>query len=92
MSTATKRGAGTVRSFSRVLLAGCLLPVTAFASFTAPTIKLFPTTVLEEIKHTGDGMMASFDETARSVGCARAIQQAFEAFNLSETRGYETGS
>lgn len=28
--------------------------MTAFASPTAPTIKLFPTTVLEEIKHTGN--------------------------------------
>jgi hypothetical protein len=37
------------------LLSGCLLlPVVAHAGSTAPTIKLFPTTVLEEIKHTGN--------------------------------------
>jgi hypothetical protein len=37
------------------LLTGCLLlPVAAAASPSAPTIKLFPTTVLEEIKHTGN--------------------------------------
>jgi hypothetical protein len=34
-----------------------------------------------EVKHTGDGIMASFDETNAAVGCARAIQQAFDAFN-----------
>jgi hypothetical protein len=39
----------------KLLLAGCLLlPVAAYASSSAPTIKLFPTTVLEEIKHTGN--------------------------------------
>ena len=31
-----------------------LLPVAASAAKSAPTIKLFPTTVLEEIKHTGN--------------------------------------
>jgi class 3 adenylate cyclase len=35
------------------------------------------------VKHTGDGIMASFDDTTASVQCARAIQQAFEAFNLA---------
>jgi len=35
-----------------------------------------------EVKHTGDGIMASFDNVAAAVGCARAIQQALEAFNL----------
>ncbi len=35
------------------------------------------------VKHTGDGIMASFDDAATSVQCARAIQQAFEAFNLA---------
>ena len=36
------------------LLTGCLLlPVAAYAA-NAPTIKLFPTTVLEEIRHTGN--------------------------------------
>lgn len=35
------------------------------------------------VKHTGDGIMASFDDTTDSVQCARAIQRAFEAFNLA---------
>jgi class 3 adenylate cyclase len=34
-----------------------------------------------EIKHTGDGIMASFDEVAAAVQCARAIQQGLQAFN-----------
>ena len=43
------------RHFIEMLLAGCLLlPAANYASSTAPTIKLFPTTVLEEIKHTGN--------------------------------------
>jgi class 3 adenylate cyclase len=36
-----------------------------------------------EVKHTGDGIMASFDETMAAVECARSIQQAFDAFNLA---------
>lgn len=36
-----------------------------------------------EVKHTGDGIMASFDDTAAAVACARAIQQSFDAFNLA---------
>ena len=45
---------GTQRLFKQ-LLAGCLfLLVAGYASSNAPTIKLFPTTVLEEIKHTGN--------------------------------------
>jgi hypothetical protein len=41
---------------ARRLLAGCLLliPIGLQASPQSPTIKLFPTTVLEEIKHTGN--------------------------------------
>ena len=35
------------------------------------------------MKHTGDGIMASFDDTTASVQCARTIQQAFDAFNLA---------
>ncbi len=35
------------------------------------------------VKHTGDGIMASFDDMNASVVCARAIQQAFAAFNAS---------
>ena len=43
------------RPLLAVLLGGCLLaPAAVHASSTAPTIKLFPTTVLEEIKHTGN--------------------------------------
>jgi len=36
-----------------------------------------------EVKHTGDGIMASFGDPAAAVACARAIQQAFAAFNLA---------
>ncbi|MGF9763415.1 nickel-binding protein [Microvirga sp. 0TCS3.31] len=36
-----------------------------------------------EVKHTGDGIMASFDHVTAAVGCARAIQQSFDAFNLA---------
>jgi class 3 adenylate cyclase len=36
-----------------------------------------------EVKHTGDGIMASFDDVADAVECARSIQQAFDAFNLA---------
>ena len=36
-----------------------------------------------EVKHTGDGIMASFDDTMAAIECARAIQQAFDAFNLA---------
>jgi class 3 adenylate cyclase len=36
-----------------------------------------------EVKHTGDGIMASFDSAPDAVECARRIQQAFEAFNLA---------
>jgi len=38
-----------------------------------------------EVKHTGDGIMASFDDTTAAVACARAIQQAFDAFNLASS-------
>ena len=54
MKTATTRDRKSMRQSFRYLLIGCLLlPVAAQAS-SAPTIKLFPTTVLEEIKHTGN--------------------------------------
>jgi class 3 adenylate cyclase len=36
-----------------------------------------------EVKHTGDGIMASFDDVNAAADCARTIQQAFEAFNLA---------
>jgi hypothetical protein len=54
MKTATTRDWKATQRFIRQLLTGCLLlPLAAHASSGAPTIKLFPTTVLEEIKHTG---------------------------------------
>ncbi|PSH64273.1 DUF4242 domain-containing protein [Phyllobacterium brassicacearum] len=34
-----------------------------------------------EIKHTGDGIMASFASTPEAIGCATAIQQQFLQFN-----------
>ena len=34
-----------------------------------------------EVKHLGDGIMASFDSTSAAVECARTIQKAFERFN-----------
>ena len=36
-----------------------------------------------EVKHTGDGIMASLGDAEAAVRCARAIQQAFDAFNLA---------
>ena len=36
-----------------------------------------------EVKHTGDGIMASFAEVRSAVACGRAILAAFAAFNLS---------
>lgn len=37
-----------------------------------------------EVKHTGDGMMASFASVARAVECAVAIQQAFDEHNAND--------
>ncbi|MGH7873916.1 MAG: nickel-binding protein [Candidatus Binatia bacterium] len=37
-----------------------------------------------EIKHTGDGIMASFASVPDSVECAIAIQKAFAAYNLED--------
>ena len=36
-----------------------------------------------EVKHTGDGIMASFDDVARALSCAIAIQDGFDAWNAS---------
>jgi class 3 adenylate cyclase len=36
-----------------------------------------------EVKHTGDGIMASFEDPIAAVNCARTIQQSFDAFNLA---------
>ena len=55
MKTATPRDWKATQRYLRLLFTGCLiLQVAAHASSSAPTIKLFPTTVLEEIKHTGN--------------------------------------
>jgi len=34
-----------------------------------------------EVKHLGDGIMATFDSTEAGVECARAIQRSFERYN-----------
>ena len=36
-----------------------------------------------EVKHTGDGIMASFDSVQAALACAVAIQQGFAAHNAS---------
>jgi class 3 adenylate cyclase len=36
-----------------------------------------------EVKHTGDGIMASFEEVDSAIEAARTIQQSFAAFNLA---------
>lgn len=35
-----------------------------------------------EVKHTGDGIMASFATTPEAIDCAASIQQEFQRFNL----------
>ena len=40
-----------------------------------------------EVKHTGDGIMASFASVARGVDCAIAIQQAFDEHNRNDPEG-----
>jgi hypothetical protein len=56
MKTRTIRDWKYKRKFIRRLMSGCLLfmPMAVHAAPQTPTIKLFPTTVLEEIKHTGN--------------------------------------
>jgi len=39
-----------------------------------------------EVKHLGDGIMASFHSTEAAVSCAKAIQKAFQTYNQSETK------
>lgn len=34
-----------------------------------------------EVKHTGDGLMASFSDVDSAANCARAVQRAIDAFN-----------
>jgi class 3 adenylate cyclase len=36
-----------------------------------------------EVKHTGDGIMASFEDAGAAIDAARSIQQGFAAFNLA---------
>jgi len=36
-----------------------------------------------EVKHTGDGLMASFDDVAAALSCANAIQDGFDARNAT---------
>ncbi len=36
-----------------------------------------------EVKHTGDGIMAAFDDAGAGVRCARSIQAGFDIFNLA---------
>ena len=38
-----------------------------------------------EVKHLGDGIMASFDTVAAAANCACAIQQSFAAFNRNSS-------
>lgn len=38
-----------------------------------------------EIKHTGDGIMASFENVSASVECARTIQRGLEGFRLGSS-------
>jgi len=56
MKTTTIRNRACKRKLVRRLISGCLLfmPMAVHAAAQTPTIKLFPTTVLEEIKHTGN--------------------------------------
>lgn len=42
-----------------------------------------------EVKHTGDGIMASFDGVAAAAACACAIQRAFATFNLGSRERLE---
>jgi class 3 adenylate cyclase len=37
------------------------------------------------VKHTGDGIMASFDAAVAAAACARAIQQGFHTFNAASS-------
>jgi hypothetical protein len=39
-----------------------------------------------EVKHTGDGVMASFGDASRALGCAIAIQDGFDARNAAGDR------
>jgi len=56
MKTLTIRDRTSLQKIIRRMMPGCLLimPVAVQGGSQPPTIQLFPTTVLEEIKHTGD--------------------------------------
>jgi len=75
MKPKTIRNREYKRNFVRRLMGGCLLfmPLAAYAGSQAPTIKLFPTTVLEEIKHTGN--VAAAMETGLQSVIARLDEQ-----------------
>jgi hypothetical protein len=75
MKTLTIRDWEYTRQLARGLVSGCLLliPLAAHAAPRAPTIKLFPTTVLEEIKHTGN--VAAEMETGLQAVIARLDEQ-----------------
>jgi class 3 adenylate cyclase len=42
-----------------------------------------------EVKHTGDGIMAAFDEVANAVHAARDIQQRFHDYNTKASEGLQ---
>jgi class 3 adenylate cyclase/pimeloyl-ACP methyl ester carboxylesterase len=44
-----------------------------------------------ELKHTGDGMLATFEGPARAVQCARAIQEATRAIGVEVRVGVHVG-
>jgi len=75
MKTTTIRDREYKRKFVRRLMSGCLLfmPMAVHAGSQTPTIKLFPTTVLEEIKHTGN--VAAEMETGLQTVIARLDEQ-----------------
>ena len=75
MNTTTMRDHTTRAKFVTRLLGGCLLllPMALPASSQTPTIKLFPTTVLEEIRHTGN--VAAEMETGLQTVIARLDEQ-----------------
>ncbi len=45
----------------------------------------------KEIKHTGDGFLASFDGPARAIRCAQAIREATEKLGIDLRMGLHTG-
>ena len=44
-----------------------------------------------EIKHTGDGFLATFDGPARAIGAARAIREGSSALDIEIRAGLHTG-